>query len=114
MDAILPIIFPNPNKDVNKLSALDISHPKTQQRGVKSIIIEDIDGPNETGTKGVMEYTIKWFEYVPTKAKKATKTVVGAVAVTPNLQQGTKNAPSPPSATDFGPVKPSTPQQGGS
>lgn len=116
-DALLPVIFPNPNKDVNKLSALDISHPATAQRGIKAIIIEDIDGPNNSSTAvGAKEYTLKCWEYLPAKAKSATKTPTGAVATTDAFKQttATKNAPPAPSSTDFGPTPAPTLQQGSS
>lgn len=113
-DSMLPIIFPNPNKDVNKLSAIDISHPATQQRGIKSIIIEDILGPSDGPVHGSKLYTLKCVEYLPTKSKSAVKTPTGSVATTDAFKQptATKNSPPAPSKTDFGPTPASQPQQG--
>lgn len=104
MDSLLPIVYPNPNKDVNKLSALDVSHPVASQRRIKSIIITDVSGPSPGSVRGSKMYDLKWEQFVPIKAKSATKTVVGSVAVRPAFQNTTlANAPAPPSKTDFGP-----------
>jgi len=115
-DSILPIIFPNPNKDANKLSALDISHPATQQRGIKAVIVEDIDGPTRGQEWGSKVYVLKCWEYLPVTTKSAKKTPQGAVATTKAFQAPTpgKNTPTLPSTTDFGPNPAPTPQQGSS
>lgn len=115
-DALLPLIFPNPNKDVNRLSAIDISHPATHQRGIKSVIIEDLDGPNDGSVKGAKTYNLKCTEYLPQTKKAAVKTVVGAVATTAAFHRAPsgKNAPPPPSSSDFGPTPAAVPQGGSS
>jgi hypothetical protein len=115
MDAMLPILFPNPNKDVNKLSSLDISHPITQHRGIKSIIVEDIEGPAPGPVRGSKQYTLKCEEYIAVTTKSAVRTPVGSVAVTPAFQPPPgKNNPKPPSQTDAGPNPAPSPQGGSS
>lgn len=112
-DALLPIIYPNPNKGTNKLLAIDISHPATSQANIKSIIIENVRGPMPGGVRGSKVYDLRCVQFVPVIVKKsATKTVVGAAATTPAFTPATPaaNQPAPPSQTDF---TPATLQSGG-
>lgn len=115
-DSMLPLIFPNPNKDVNKLAALDISHPATHQRGIKAIIVEDIGGPKPGSVKGSKLYTLKCIEYLPENKKSQVHTVTGAVATTAAFKPALvgKNSPPPPSQTDTGPTPAPQPAGGSS
>lgn len=105
-DAMLPIIYPLPNKGTNKLNAIDISHPATTQARIKSIIVEDVRGPMPGSVRGSKTYELKCVQFVPVKVKKsATKTNTGSAATTPAFTPTTQSAnnPPPPSQTDFTP-----------
>jgi hypothetical protein len=113
MDRLLPIIYPNPGKDINRLSALDISNPKTQHRGIRAIIVEDVAGPDDGPVKGSMVWSLKWVEYQPTSKKPAVKTPTGAVATTKAFQPAPKGANTPVLPSQSGAGKPAKNLVGG-
>lgn len=65
--------FPIMEPAIGKRVPLDISTAKTAARGVHSVIIEEIDGPNFDEDKRWMDYQIKAIQHRPPPKKSATK-----------------------------------------
>ena len=78
-----------------KAPAYPIDHPATAMRKVTSIIIEDIEGPDESSSvKGAKEYKLKCTQFFPPPKLNATNTPEGTIAPQPNAL----TAPDPSSA----------------
>lgn len=82
---------------------LDIIHPATSMRNVKSVLIEDIEGPTEGTVKGTMVFTFKCKEWFPAPVKNATNTPKKSIQPRQNALTGDNEFVGPPS-----PTKPST------
>lgn len=93
--AMAPSLEPPPGKAYSQ--PFDILHPSTSVRGVKSVQIEDIDGPDKGSIPGTKVVTIKCVQYFPPKAG-ATNTPKTSIAP----QQNALTAPVAPTAPSSG------------
>lgn len=75
---------PKPNANYVAPTAT-IDHPATASRQVASIIIEHIDGPDDSSSvKGAKEYKFKCLQFFPPPKVNATNTPQGTVNPQPN------------------------------
>lgn len=72
VQAILPTLEPPPGK--SNATPFDIMHPVAAIRNVKSVLIEDIDGPEETSTRGLYQIVFKCVQFFPSSTNMGSAT----------------------------------------
>ncbi len=87
---------PKPNTSY-QAPAYPIDHPATAMHGVTNVIIEDIEGPEDSSVKGAKEYRIKCLQFFPPPKLDATNTPKGTIAPQPNALTPTDPSTVPPS-----------------
>ena len=98
MQGVWGVLEPEPSKQ--DATPLDIMHPATAMRGVKSIYIQKIEGPDKGTTPGSKVFTYRCVEWYPKPKAGATNTPKKSIQAFDNDVSGEKASPAtPPSST---------------
>lgn len=88
---------PKPNASY-QAPAYPIDHPATAAHGITDVIIEDIEGPDESSrVKGAVDFKLKCLQFFPPPKVDATNTPKGTIASQPNALLPVDPSTVPPS-----------------
>jgi hypothetical protein len=75
-----------PDAKKKKPTPRDFFHPMLSLHGLKSLYVEEIEGPGPPGVEGIIEYTVKCVEFAPPPKTTQTNTATASLAL-----QGVRN-----------------------
>lgn len=97
LQSALPLLEPPPNK--SKATPFDVLHPATAIRSVKAVLIEEIEGPEQSAIKGAYKVSFKCVQFFPpATGSSATNTPNKSIPAYQNAPFPTPPAPPPPAA----------------